>query len=315
MTERPAKGWDIMTRKEIIRSLQGMFAPLVTPFNRRGEIDEGLFRENLQKLAGVGLAGVLVAGSSGEAAYLEERERLRLVDVARDLVRPPEILIAGTGLESTAATIRLSQEALARGADAILVLTPNYYKSKMDTDTLAAHYRAVARKAERPVIIYSIPQFTGLHLEPATIGKLSQIPNVVGLKESSGDIRFVRAILRQARPGFRVLVGSVVILNEALRAGAVGAVLSQADFAPELCVGLYQAFLQGKRKTALEFQARLLPLAQKIALPFGVPGIKAALDLSGYAGGFPRAPLAPLGPGARELVAAALQEARRGLQC
>jgi 4-hydroxy-2-oxoglutarate aldolase len=292
-----------------------MFAPVVTPFNRRGGIDEGLFRENLQKLAGMGLAGVLVAGSSGEAPYLEERERLRLVEVARDLVRPPEILIAGTGLESTAATIRLSQEALARGADAILVLTPNYYKSKMDTDTLAAHYRAVARKAERPVIIYSIPQFTGLHLEPATIGKLSQIPNVVGLKESSGDIRFVRAILRQARPGFRVLVGSVVILNEALRAGAVGAVLSQADFAPELCVGLYQAFLQGKRKAALEFQARLLPLAQKIALPFGVPGIKAALTLSGYAGGFPRAPLAPLGPAARELVAAALQEARRGLQC
>ena len=304
-----------MTRKEIIRSLEGMFAPLVTPFNRGGKIDEVLFRENLQKLTGIGLAGVLVAGSTGEAPYLEERERLRLVEVARGLVRPPEILIAGAGLESTAATVRLSQEAVARGADAILVLTPNYYKSKMDADTLAAHYRAVARKVERPVIIYSIPQFTGLHLEPSTIGKLSQIPNVVGLKESSGDIHFVRAVLRRVRPGFRVLVRSVVILNEALRAGAVGAVLSQANFAPELCVGLYQAFLQRKRKTMLEFQERLLPLAGKIALPFGVPGIKAALDLSGYAGGFPRAPLAPLGPAARESVAAALQEARAGLQC
>ena len=304
-----------MTRKEIIRSLQGMFVPVVTPFNRRGEIDEGLFRENLQKLAGIGLAGVLVAGSTGEAPYLEEGERLRLVEVARGLVRPPEILIVGTGLESTAATVRLSQEAVARGADALLVLPPNYYKSKMDADTLAAHYRTVARKVERPVIFYSIPQFTGLHLEPSTIGKLSQIPNLVGLKESSGDIQFVRVILRRVRPGFRVLVGSVAILNEALRAGAVGAVLSQANFAPELCVGLYQAFLQKKRKTALEFQERLLPLARKIALPLGVPGVKAALDLSGYAGGFPRAPLAPLGPAARESVAAALREARRGLQC
>jgi len=292
-----------------------MFVPVVTPFNRRGEIDEGLFRENLQKLAGIGLAGVLVAGSTGEAPYLEEGERLRLVEVARGLVRPPEILIVGTGLESTAATVRLSQEAVARGADALLVLPPNYYKSKMDADTLAAHYRAVARQVERPVIIYSIPQFTGLHLEPSTIGKLSQIPNLVGLKESSGDIQFVRVILRRVRPGFRVLVGSVAILNEALRAGAVGAVLSQANFAPELCVGLYQAFLQKKRKTALEFQERLLPLARKIALPLGVPGVKAALDLSGYAGGFPRAPLAPLGPAARESVAAALREARRGLQC
>jgi 4-hydroxy-2-oxoglutarate aldolase len=303
-----------MTRKEIIQNLKGIFPPVVTPFNRRGEIDEGMFRENLQKLAGIGLAGALVAGSTGEAPYLEERERLRLVEVARALVRPPEILIAGTGLESTAATVRLSQEAVARGADALLVLTPNYYKSRMDADTLAAHYRAVARQVDRPVIIYSIPQFTGLQLEPSTIVKLSHIPNVVGLKESSGDIHFVRVIVRRARRGFRVLVGSVMILNEALRAGAVGAVLGQANFAPELCVGLYQAFLQKKRKTALEFQQRLLPLARGISLPLGVPGIKAALDLSGYAGGFPRAPLAPLGPAARELVAAALREARAGLE-
>ena len=124
----------------------------------------------------------------------------------------------------------------------------------------------------------------------------------------------MRAVLRRVRPGFRVLVGSVLILYEALRAGAVGAVLSQANFAPELCVGLYQAFLQGKKKTALEFQERLLPLAQKIALPFGVPGMKAALDFSGYAGGFPRAPLAPLGPAARKSVAEALREARAGLE-
>jgi 4-hydroxy-2-oxoglutarate aldolase len=303
-----------MTRKEVIQNLKGIFPPAVTPFDRRGQIDEGLFRENLQRLAGIGLSGVLVAGSTGEAPYLSERERLRLVEVARELVRPPEILIAGVGLEGTDATVQLSREAVARGADAVLVLTPNYYKSRMDADTLAAHYRTVAKHLERPVIIYSIPQFTGLHVEPSTIEKLSHIPNVVGLKESSGDLRFVRAVLRRVRPGFRVLVGSVVILNQALRAGAAGAVLSQASFAPELCVGLYQAFLHKKRKTALEFQERLLPLARKIALPFGVPGIKAALDLAGYAGGFPRAPLAPLEPASRELVAAALREARAGLE-
>jgi 4-hydroxy-2-oxoglutarate aldolase len=303
-----------MTRKEIIRNLKGIFPPVVTPFNRRGVIDEGLLRENVQKLTGIGLAGVLVAGSTGEAPYLTEGERLRLVQVARGLVRPPEIVIAGVGLESTDATVRLGREAVARGADALLVITPNYYKSKMDADTLAAHYRAVARQVERPVIIYSIPQFTGLHLETSTLAKLSRIPNVVALKESSGDLQFVRGVLRRVRPGFRVLIGSVAILYDALRAGAVGAVLSQANFAPELCVGLYQAFLQKKRKTALEFQERLLPLARKIALPFGIPGIKAALDLSGYAGGFPRAPLAALGPAARKSVAEALHEARAGLE-
>jgi 4-hydroxy-2-oxoglutarate aldolase len=303
-----------MTSKEIVQSLEGIFPPLVTPFNRRGKIDEGLFCENVQKLTGIGLSGVLVAGSSGEAPYLSEGERLRLVEIARPLVRPPEIVIAGVGLESTDATAKLGQEAVARGADALLVITPNYYKSKMDAETLAAHYRAVARRVERPVIIYSIPQFTGLHLEPSTIHKLSRIPNVAALKESSGDLHFVRSILRGVRGGFRVLVGSVAILYEALRAGAVGAVLSQADYAPELCVGLYQAFRQRKRKTALEFQQRLLPLAGKVALPFGVPGIKAAADLSGYAGGFPRAPLAPLGQAERKVVAEALKEAHSGLQ-
>ena len=303
-----------MTRKEIIRALRGMFVPVVTPFNRRGDIDERLFRENLQKLTGIGLSGVLVAGSTGEAPYLQERERLRLVEVARALVSPPEILLAGTGLESTAATVRLSREAVARGADALLVLTPNYYKSRMDADALAGHYRAVARQVERPIIVYSIPQFTGLHMEASTVVKLSHIPNVVGLKESSGDLQFVRAILRQARPGFRVLVGSVAILCQAFQAGAVGAVLGQANFAPELCLGLYQAFLKGKKKTAREFQGRLLPLAQKIALPFGVPGIKAALDLCGYAGGFSRAPLTPLTPAARKAVAEALHEAHAGLE-
>jgi len=303
-----------MTRKEIIQNLKGIFPPVVTPFDREGAIDEGMFRENVEKLSGVGLGGVLVAGSSGEAPYLTETERMRLVQVARGVVRPPEILIAGVGLESTDATIRLGQEAVARGADALLVITPNYYKSKMDAETLAAHYSAVARNVDRPVIIYSIPQFTGLHVEPSTIHQLSRIPNLVGLKESSGDLGFVRAVLRGVRPGFRVLVGSVSILYDSLRAGAVGAVLSQADYAPELCVGLYQAFLHKQKKRALEFQERLLPLAQKIALPFGVPGIKAALDLSGYAGGYPRAPLAAVGRAQRKLVAEALQEARAGLE-
>jgi len=312
--DRGKKGWKNMTRKEIIQGLKGIFPPVVTPFNQRGEIEEGLFRENLQKLSGIGLAGVLVAGSSGEAPYLTEAERMRLVQVARGVVQPPEILLAGVGLESTDATIRLGQEAITRGADALLVITPNYYKSKMDADAMERHYRAVASKVDRPVIVYSIPQFTGLHLEPSTIGKLSRIPNVVALKESSGDLQFVRAVLRRVRPGFRVLVGSVSILYESLRAGAVGAVLSQADYAPELCVGLYQAFRHKKKKEALKFQERLLPLASKIAVPYGVPGIKAALDLSGYAGGFPRAPLSPLGPEARKAVAEALHEARAGLE-
>ena len=163
----------------------------------------------------------------------------------------------------------------------------------MDSAALVAHYRAVGAGVTRPVLIYSIPQFTGLEVDVATIVQLSRLPNVVGLKESSGKLDFVRAVLRKVRPGFRVLVGAVSIFYDALCAGAVGGVLGQANFAPSLCVGLYQAFLHRHATEARDLQQRLLPLAQKIALPYGVAGIKAALDLCGYHGGTPRLPLLP----------------------
>jgi 4-hydroxy-2-oxoglutarate aldolase len=302
-----------MTREQIIKNLQGVIAPVVTPFNRRGDVDEELLRENLSRYVGSGLAGILVTGSTGEAPYLAESERLRLVEVAREVVKPPELLLAGTGLEGTDATLRLSREAVARGADALLVLTPNYYKSRMDSAALVGHYRAVAAGVARPVVVYSIPQFTGLYVDPETIGKLSRLPNVVGLKESSGKLDFVRAVLRKVRPGFRVLVGSVSIFYDSLRAGAVGGVLGQANFAPALCVGLYDAFRHRRAREARELQQRLLPLAQKVNIPHGVAGIKAALDLCGYHGGTPRLPLLPVSAPAKREIAAALREACAGL--
>ncbi len=303
-----------MTYKEIVANLKGIFPPVVTPFDRRGEVDKSLFRQNLRRYVGIGLGGMVVAGSTGEAPYLTERERLGLVEVARDIVKPPEVLIVGTGLESTRETLRLSREAVARGADALLVVTPNYYKSRMNAAALTAHYRAVADRVRRPVLIYSIPQFTGIHIEAATIATLSRHPNVRGLKESSGDLGFVKRVLRMVGPRFRVLVGSVQILLEGLRAGAAGGVLGQADFAPDLCVAVYEAFVQGRLETARELQQRLMPLAQKINVPYGVSGVKAALDLSGYHGGAPRSPLVPLDAAARKVVAAALKEARQGLE-
>lgn len=304
-----------MTREEIISNFKGILVPAVTPFNRRGDIDFGRFRENLRRYAGSGLAGILVAGSTGEAPYLTERERLRLVEVARDFVRPPELLLAGTGLESTRQTLALSREAEARGADAVLLLTPCYYKARMDSAALGRHFRGIADALRRPVILYNIPQFTGVRMSPDAIRALSRHPNIFALKESSGDLAYVRAILRKVRSGFRVVVGAAAILLDALRAGAVGGVLGLAGFAPEICVGVYEAFHKRQLRTARELQQRLTLLTQKIILPYGVPGIKAALDLCGYVGGSPRAPLVPLDAAGGRAVAAALREARAGLLC
>jgi 4-hydroxy-2-oxoglutarate aldolase len=306
-----------MTHKEIVANLMGIFPPVVTPFNKRGDIDEGQFCENLRRYAGVGLSGIVVAGSTGEAPYLAERERLRLAELARDIVRPPELLIAGTGLECTRETVRLSREAVARGADAVLVLTPNYFKSRMNSALLVSHFRAVADSLRRPVIIYNIPQFTGVRMEPSAIALLSRHQNVVGLKESSGDLKYFRSILRAVKqnghPEFRVLSGAASIMLDALRAGAAGGVLGQANFAPELCVSLYEAFRQGRRKAAMELQQRLMPLVHRISILFGVSGIKAALDLCGYHGGPLRSPLVALSAANRRIVAGAIREAHAGL--
>ena len=306
-----------MTLKETVANLKGIFAPVVTPFNKRGDIDGARFRENLRRYAGVGLSGIVVAGSTGEAPYLTERERLRLVALARDIVRPPELLIAGTGLESTRETVRLSREAVASGADAVLILTPNYFKSRMNSALLVSHFRAVADSLRRPIIIYNIPQFTGVRMEPSAIALISRHPNVVGLKESSGDLKYMRSILQavkqNGRPEFRVLSGAALIQLDALRAGAAGGVLGQATFVPELCVSLFEAFRQRRMKTAKELQQRLVPLAQKISILFGVSGIKAALDLSGYHGGPLRSPLVALSAPDRRIVASAIREAHAGL--
>lgn len=306
-----------MNRKEIVNRIKGIFPPVLTPFNARGDIDEGRFSENLRRYAGTGLSGIVVAGSTGEAPYLSEAERLRLTELARQIVRPPEILIVGTGLESTRGTIRLSREAVARGADAILVLTPNYFRSRMNSDLLISHFRDIADSVRRPIIIYNIPQFTGVRMEPSALATVSRHGNIAGLKESSGDLKYLQSILRavkqEGRPAFRVLCGSALIQLKALRAGALGGVLGQADFMPELCVALYESFQQGRKKAAEDFQRRLIPLAQIISVQYGVSGIKAAADFCGFHGGLPRPPLKPLQASARQSVISAVREARAGL--
>jgi 4-hydroxy-2-oxoglutarate aldolase len=302
-----------MRHQQIITRLQGVFPPVLTPFNRKGDVDLGLFRENLQRYVGIGLSGIVIAGSTGEAPYLTDRERLQLTEVARDFVRPPELLIASTGLESTLLTLRLSREAVERGADALLVITPNYYKARMDSVALQGYFRAVADGVRRPVIMYNIPQFTGIRMSPETIAALSRHPNIAALKESSGDLAYDRAILRRVRREFRLLIGSPPIFLDVLRAGAAGGVLGIADYAPELCMAVYDAFRKRRMKLARDLQQRLTLLAQRIAMPFGVAGVKAAADIRGYRGGSPRGPLLPVGTEQRQQIAEAIREAMQGL--
>jgi 4-hydroxy-2-oxoglutarate aldolase len=302
-----------MTSKQIMDRLHGIIPPMATPFNRKGDVDEGAFRANLERYVGTGLAGVMVAGTTGEGPLLKSEERLRLTALTRKAVRPTELVITGTGLESTRETIHLSQEAIKRGADAVLVLSPWYYKGKMDGLALLAHYRAVADALPRPLLIYSIPQCTGVRIPPETVAALARHPNIAGIKESSGDLAYVRSFARRVPARFRVFCGSLQILPDVLRAGGAGGILSQADFVPELCVAFYEAFRQGRRKVARELYGRLLPLATEITLKHGVAGVKAAMDVMGYHGGSPRGPLLPVSEAARRAIARTLELSRSSL--
>jgi 4-hydroxy-2-oxoglutarate aldolase len=302
-----------MKTKFVLARLHGIIPPMVTPFNRRGDVDEGAFRANLARYTGIGLAGVMVAGTTGEAPFLTPAERLRLTEITRAMVKPGELVVTGTGLESSRETILLSREAAKRGADVLLVVTPGYYKSQMGAPQLLAHYRAVADAVPRPVLVYSIPQCTGVKIPVETLGALAKHSNIVGLKESSGDLDYVLSVLRVVSKRFRVFSGSLKILPDVLRAGGAGGIMGQADFAPELCVAFYQAFRQGDQVRASELFARLLPLATEVNLKYGTPAVKAAMDLSGLRGGQPRLPLLSLGAAARRSIAGILKTARSGL--
>lgn len=298
-----------MTRQETIKNLRGIFTPMITPFTARGKVDESAFRANLRFLSAAGISGVLVAGSTGEAPHLTIPERLRLVEIARAAVKPPAVLIAGTGLESTAHTIQLSREAAARGADAVLLLPPAYFKPFMRPDVLAAHFRAVADAVRVPTMIYSIPQFTGYRMDVAMLGRVARHPNIVGLKESSGDFSFVQSILRKAPRDFRVFSGAAAVLIETLKAGAVGGIMGQSNFAPSLCMAIYRKYRDGERDEAERLHKKLMILATEITAAWGIPGIKVAVSLAGGRGGEPRPPFMPANGVARRKIAAAMKRA------
>ena len=302
-----------MSSKQTLDRLRGIMPPVVTPFNKHGDIDESAFRANLKRYTGTGLAGVVVAGTTGEAPFLNPDERLRLVEIARSIMKPEELVVAGTGLESTRATINLSREAITRGADVVLLLTPGYYRSKMDAPALLGHFRAIADALRRPVLLYSIPQCTGTKMPVEVITALARHKNIAGLKESSGDLEYVRTILGKVPRDFRVFCGNVPILLEALRAGGAGGIMGQACFAPELCVAFYEAWRQGQKERAEELFSHLVPLATEVNVRFGAPAVKAAMDLAGFRGGNPRSPLLPVAAAARRSIARTLKTSLAGL--
>lgn len=275
-------------------NLSGVFPPLTTPFAADGSVDLKALAANIEKYNQTRLAGYVVVGSTGESVYLREAEKLQVFEAARAAAAPEKILIAGTGCESTAETLELTRRTAGLGYHAALVRTPAYFKSQMTEAALERHYRAVADASPIPVLVYSVPQFTGLGVSAALVVRLAAHANIVGVKESSGDVRLIEEIARQAPVEFTALAGSASAFYAALGAGARGAVLAVACALPEMCVELYEAWRRGEQARAQAVQQRLLEPTAAVTTRFGIAGLKFALELRGYAGGPARPPLLPL---------------------
>ena len=267
---------------------------MTTPYAHDGSVSLSELKHNVHRYNGTDLAGYAVVGSTGEAVLLTRAEMDGILVTAKESAGKEKKLIAGTGAESTAETIERTKRAAELGYDAALVKTPHYYKPAYKPDVLIAHYRRVADESPIPVLLYSIPQFTGVALGTAEVAALAEHPNIIGIKDSSGNVQGVGEIIAATPPAFQVLVGSAATVYPSLAIGARGAVLALACALPEKCVALFELFRQGHHEKARELQAVLARASKLIVSEMGIAGVKHVMDQRGYRGGIPRLPLLPL---------------------
>jgi 4-hydroxy-2-oxoglutarate aldolase len=272
--------------------LQGIFPPITTPF-MNGQVAYEKLAGNIARWNKTGLAGYVAFGSNGEYVYLSEEEKLEVVRTVVQNAGPGMQVIAGTGCESTWQTIKLTNECAKLGAHAALVVTPFYYGGRMNEEALFRHFTAVADASDIPILIYNVTKFTNINVSAGLTAKLSRHPKIIGIKDSNGNVSALGEMVNAVDKEFSVLVGTAGALFGALTLGAVGGVLALANVAPEACVRIQSLLKQGMIEAARQLQIQMLPVNTAITATYGVPGLKAALDLLGYFGGEPRPPLLP----------------------
>lgn len=289
--------------------LHGIFPPIATPFNHNGELYKAKVQHNVDKWNRTSLAGYVVCGSTGESVMLTADEKILMWEWVAESAAPGKLLIAGTGVESVRETVALTNRAADLGYVAAMVRTPHYYKNLLNrNDAQMLYFRSVADRTKIPLMIYNWPQATGIDISPEAVVALSEHPNIIAIKESSGSLEKVMQMIREVKPGFQVLVGSAPTLWPSLQAGAVGAVLAFANAAPYATITIWEAHRTREAEAGKDWQGRISRAAQLVTTKHGIPGLKYAMDLNGYYGGAPRLPLAPPTLEAQREIAAAFAE-------
>ena len=295
---------------QITGKLWGVLLPFPTPFDEREEVNTLALRSNITRWNDTGVSGYVALGSTGERVHLDERERASVIEAARASTPERMAFIVGVGEQSTRGTIKEANRAAELGADALLVITPGYYRAASSVDSLFKHFSMVADAAAVPIILYSIPQNTGIAIAPGLAARLSAHENIIGIKDSSGDLLNLSEILRlvsEERDDFAIMTGHGGALYPSLAAGARGGILAAACAVPDLCVAVFDAVAQGDHVRALALQKRLSPIARAVTTQYGIGGLKTALDLRGYRGGTVRAPLELPNEAARRKIAELLE--------
>ncbi|HUF14235.1 MAG TPA: dihydrodipicolinate synthase family protein [Longimicrobiales bacterium] len=288
--------------------IRGLLLPVTTPFDPvTGDTAPVHFRENLRRWATQGVDGFVLFGSTGEGVLLDEEEKRGLVAYARD-VAPGLTLVAGAGAESTRQVVRLAIAMADAGADAVIVQPPSYYGGTLPPEALRDHFQAIADASPVPVILYNIPKYTHVTMEAGLVQELARHENVVGIKDSSGDQKRLAEFTEVCAGACAVFVGSGTLMFAGLELGAAGGILAVGLLAPEICARILQLHGADRKPEAGRLQERIAPVHREIVTRLGVPGIKAALDLLGYAGGAPRSPLRPLRSRERDVVTTTLRQ-------
>ncbi len=277
-----------------VQRIKGIFAPIVTTFDEAGELDLKSMKANLDKWEKTRMAGYVVLGSNSEANYLSFDEKIRLVSYVVEENRGKKVVIAGTGVETTKDTIALTKAVAQEGAEAALVLPPFFFKASMNNTVLAAHYRAVADASPIPILIYNMPGNTGLNLDSNLVSELSFHQNIIGIKDSGGNLVQIGEIIAKSKPGFVVFAGSGSYILTTLVLGGHGTTAALANVLPDTLADIYDAFMAKDLERARKIQLKVMDINKAVTAKYGVPGLKAAMDMIGYVGGKPRLPMLPL---------------------
>ncbi|MCA1574201.1 MAG: dihydrodipicolinate synthase family protein [Acidobacteria bacterium] len=293
--------------------LRGILLPFTTPFSPTEELDKEGLRRNIRKWNATGIVGYVALGSTGERVNLDERECAKVIHTAREEIPRNLEFIVGAGQQATRATIAEIKQAAAAGADAVLVITPHFYRPAITQGALVTHFTAVADASPVPVILYSMPDLTGIKIETVTVAQLSAHPNIAGIKDSSADIAGFQKTVTLVPEDFTLLTGNGTVLSTALENGAGGAILAVGCVAAALCLEIYRLVEVGEYDKAAALQEKLTPLALAVTKRYGIGGLKAAMDVIGFTGGAVRAPLKPASAEAQAEIAALLHELRNEL--